>query len=64
MALYFHIVERDDGQWICRHCTHEYDNHATLEQAEHHIRTIAIAQRPASIFIHPLGGDAYHAEDL
>lgn len=64
MALYFHIVELADGRWACRHGMHEFDQHHTLDQARDHIRALALAERPASIFIHPRTGDGYHAEDV
>ncbi|HZC53011.1 MAG TPA: hypothetical protein VE441_10985 [Mycobacterium sp.] len=64
MALYFHIVELDNGRWACRHGNHEYDQHETLEQASGHIRLLATEQRPASIFAHRCDGAVDHIADV
>jgi hypothetical protein len=54
VAWFFHIVERDDGNWACRHGRHEYDAHRELRDAVEHITAIASDQRPAEIFLHRL----------
>jgi hypothetical protein len=64
MALFFHVVEQDDGRWACRHGRHEYDTHDTLEQATEHIRVLAYESRPASIFVHHLDGTTVRVEDI
>lgn len=64
MALFFHVVEQDDGRWACRHGRQEYDTHDTLEQATEHIRTLAFENRPASIFVHHRDGTTVQAEDV
>lgn len=64
MAVYFHIVELENGAFACRHGRHEYDTHDTVEQAKAHIRTIAKAHHPASIFLHRRDHPAEHIEDV
>lgn len=64
MALFFHIVEQDDGQWACRHGHEEYDTHDSLDEALDHIRTLAYENRPASIFVHRRDGTNQHVEDV
>jgi hypothetical protein len=56
MARYFHIVELEDGQWRCRYGLEEFDTHPSLEQALEHMRVVAAAQAPATIFAHYRGG--------
>jgi hypothetical protein len=56
MALFFHVVEQDDGRWACRHGRHE--------QATEHIRVLAYESRPASIFVHRLDGTTVRVEDI
>ena len=64
MALYFHIIELDDRRWACRHGLDHYDQHPTLEQARLHIRALASAQSPASIYLHHRDGSVAHLEDV
>jgi hypothetical protein len=64
MAVYFHIVELDDGRFACRHGTQDYDTHPILDEAREHIRVLATAERPASIFLHRRGRTAEHLEDV
>jgi len=64
VALFFHAVEQDDGRWACRHGLQVYDTHANLEQAAEHLRALARAHRPASIYLHPLPGAVRHVEGL
>jgi hypothetical protein len=56
MARYFHIVQLEDGRWRCRHGLEEFDTHASLEQARQHMRVLAAAEAPATIFAHHLDG--------
>lgn len=55
VAWLFHIVERGDGLWACRHGTHEYDPHRALADALEHITAIASNQRPAEVLVHRQG---------
>jgi len=64
MALYFHVVELDDGLWACRHGLAVYHEHATSEHARQHVRSLAVAQSPASIFEHRRDGTVTHLEDV
>jgi hypothetical protein len=56
MALFFRVIELDDGRWACRHGSLEYDIHALMNQAIEHITALAANQRPAELFLHRLDG--------
>jgi hypothetical protein len=55
VAWFFHIVERDDRQWACRHGAHQYDAHLELHDALEHTTAIASDHPPAEVFPHRLG---------
>jgi hypothetical protein len=64
VVSYFHVVERGDGRWACQHGLSAQDIHPDFDHAVAHIREIAGAHRPASIYAHPVDGPVKHIEDL
>ncbi len=53
---FFRVVERADGQWVCRWGRHEFDHHAELDDALLHLAEIAGQHRPSEILVHRLDG--------
>jgi len=52
MAWYFRVIERADGRWACRHGRQQFDTHDELHHAVEHLRALALASRPAELFLH------------
>ena len=59
--LFFRAIECDDGSWACRHGREEYDCHALFQDALEHVTKLAVAHRPAEVFVHHLDGRVHSA---
>ena len=55
MAWLFHVHQRPDERWVCRHGLEEIDDHGTPEQAVAHCLVLAAAKLPASVVLHRPG---------
>lgn len=54
MAWLFHVIERDDQRWVCRH-GQEIDQHAAMDEAVEHCRELAARIAPAVVVVHRQG---------
>jgi hypothetical protein len=54
MAWLFHVIERDDQCWVCRH-GEEIDQHAAMDDAVEHCRKLAAQFAPAAVVVHRQG---------
>jgi hypothetical protein len=59
--LFFRAIECDDGSWACRHGRQEFDRHARMQDALGHVTELAVADRPAEVFVHYLDGRVHSA---
>jgi Uncharacterized protein conserved in bacteria (DUF2188) len=57
----FHVIEREDGRWVCQH-GQVIDDHATMDEAVDHCREMAAAHRPATVIVHRAGEPAERIE--
>jgi hypothetical protein len=49
---FFRTIEDADGRWTCRRGLTHLDTHHTLHDALAHLRELALAEPPASVFAH------------
>jgi hypothetical protein len=61
---FFRAIETAHGRWECRHGALLYDDHATLDDALDHLRSLIAGERSVvQVFVHPLDGEV-RAEDI
>ena len=51
--LSFRAIEEEDG-WLCRHGSHVFDVHGTLEEAVEHMKGLASDDPPSQVWVHRL----------
>lgn len=56
MAMFFRVIEQEDGCWACRHGRFEFDSHTAMKEAIEHMTAVASEQSPAEIFLHRCDG--------
>jgi hypothetical protein len=56
MALWFRVIEVEEGVFACRFGLTEYDRHDTASAAIDHLKTIAADHSPAQVYLHPRDG--------
>ena len=64
MALWFRVIELEDGEFACRFGLTEYDRHEAASAAVDHLKQIASEHRPAQVFLHLRDGSTSLAADL
>ena len=64
MGRVFRVIETRDETWRCHWGDVDYDEHLTLSAAVEHIRLLAAAQGPATLFAHWLDGSVTDVSQL
>ena len=54
MMWFFRILELEDGRWACRRGRFTTDEHDTFAESLIHTKTLAAAEPPSRVFVHPL----------
>lgn len=64
VAYFFHVIEQEDGSWLCRRGREDFGCFDVLDDAIEHAIEFASKHTPSEVAVHHLDGRFYTVDTL